>query len=277
MKNKFFVKFSIILVLLAASVSINSNLHAQSLFGTKICIDPGHGGYDPANDRFIPQTGFWESEGNFGKALHLRNILEDLGATVILTRLGNENSDDISLSARRAIANSNGVDYFHSIHSNGFNGQSNYTLMLFNGTDGSPTWVQAKQMGAIMSPQIRNAHRTTADYNRGDVSFLGFNLGVLNGTSMPATLSEGSFHDYIPESWRLRNNVYLKHEAWAIARSFMDYFNAGDLTSGEIAGILRDPLTTVPYFYISSTADAKKPLNQIEVTLQPGNKTYIGR
>lgn len=276
MKNKFNIQISLILVLLIASVTINSNLSAQSLFGIKICIDPGHGGHDPANDRYIPETGFWESDGNFSKALFLRDILEDLGAVVILTRLGNDDSDDISLSARRAVANSNGVDYFHSIHSNGFNGQSNYTLMLFNGTDGNPTWAQAKQMGAIMSPQIKNAHRTTAQYNRGDVSFLGFNLGVLNGTSMPATLSEGSFHDYIPESWRLRNDVYKKHEAWAIARSFMDYFNAGDLASGEIAGILRDPLTTVPYYYISSTGDAKKPLNQIEVTLQPGNISYSG-
>ncbi|MBL1212120.1 MAG: T9SS type A sorting domain-containing protein [Ignavibacteriae bacterium] len=276
MKNKFNIQISLILVLLIASVTINSNLSAQSLFGIKICIDPGHGGHDPANDRYIPETGFWESDGNFSKALFLRDILEDLGAVVILTRLGNDDSDDISLSARRAVANSNGVDYFHSIHSNGFNGQSNYTLMLFNGTDGSPTWAQAKQMGAIMSPQIKNAHRTTAHYNRGDVSFLGFNLGVLNGTSMPATLSEGSFHDYIPESWRLRNDVYKKHEAWAIARSFMDYFNAGDFTSGEIAGILRDPLENVPYYYISSLGDAKRPLNQIQVTLEPGNIQFEG-
>ncbi len=267
-----FVCYSFLLILF----SITSFISAQSLFGVKICIDPGHGGHDPANDRYIPQTGFWESDGNFGKALFLRDLLEDLGAIVILTRLGNDDGNDISLSARRAIANSNNVDYFHSIHSNGFNGQSNYTLMLFNGTDGSPTWTMAKQMGAIMSPKIQQANRTTANYNRGDVSFLGFNLGVLNGTNMPATLSEGSFHDYIPESWRLRNDVYRKHEAWAITRAFLQYFNGGNLQTGVVAGILRDPLTTVPYYYISSTGDAKKPLNQIQVTLQPGNKTYIG-
>ena len=266
------VRYTMLLLIFVIS-SISS---AQSLFGVKICIDPGHGGHDPANDRYIPETGFWESDGNFGKALFLKDLLEDLGATVILTRLGNDDGNDISLSARRAIANSNNVDYFHSIHSNGFNGQSNYTLMLFNGTDSNPTWVDAKQMGAIMSPKIQQVHRTTANYNRGDVSFLGFNLGVLNGTNMPATLSEGSFHDYIPESWRLRNDVYRKHEAWGITRAFLQYFSAGNLQTGIIAGILRDPLTTVPYYYIASTGDAKKPLNQIQVTLVPGNKTYTG-
>ncbi len=270
--NLKFLKYSFLLLL----IFITSTSSAQSLFGVKICIDPGHGGHDPANDRYIPQTGFWESDGNFGKALFLRDLLEDLGAIVILTRLGNDDGNDISLSARRAIANSNNVDYFHSIHSNGFNGQSNYTLMLFNGTDSSPTWVDAKQMGAIMSPKIQQTNRTTANYNRGDVSFLGFNLGVLNGTNMPATLSEGSFHDYIPESWRLRNDVYRKHEAWAITRAFLQYFNGGNLQTGVVAGILRDPLTTVPYYYISSTSDAKKPLNQIQVTLQPGNIVYNG-
>ena len=78
-----FVYYSFLLILF----SITSFSSAQSLFGVKICIDPGHGGHDPANDRYIPQTGFWESDGNFGKSLFLRDLLEDLGAIVILTRL----------------------------------------------------------------------------------------------------------------------------------------------------------------------------------------------
>ena len=71
------------------------------------------------------------------------------------------------------------------------------------------------------------------------IFILGFNLGVLRNLAMPGTLSEGSFHDYIPESWRLKNDSYLKHEAWAIAKAFIDYYNLTTFSNGEIAGILK--------------------------------------
>ena len=44
------------------------------LSGLKFCIDPGHGGNNPANDRHLipdPGTDFWESESNFQKAFYL--------------------------------------------------------------------------------------------------------------------------------------------------------------------------------------------------------------
>jgi hypothetical protein len=95
---------------------------------------------------------------------------------------------------------------------------------------------------------------------------------------MPGILSEGSFHDYIPEGWRLKNEQYLRHEAWAITRSMLSYFNGGTLPNGNVAGILRDPFTSVPSTYkaIAELADAKKPLNNVTATLQPGNIVYNG-
>lgn len=106
--------------------------------GLKFCIDPGHGGNNPANDRHVvPDAGidFWESESNFQKALLLKPLLEARGAWVILTRNTNyyPNDDEPSLSARSEIANQNNVNWFHSIHSNatgGTNTGTNYTLIL---------------------------------------------------------------------------------------------------------------------------------------------------
>lgn len=259
LKKSFLTAFFVIFV---------SLLQAQSLQGIKICIDPGHGGHD-SNDRFISATGYWESEGNLTKAIKLKEYLESEGATVILTRSENNTSDDLPLSQRAAIANANNVDYFHSIHSNAFNAKSNYTLILFNGSDSAPTFSDSKVMGQIMTEEIYRVNRTTAFYNRGDRDFLGFNLGVLKTLSMPGTLSEGSFHDYIPESWRLKNEQYLHHESLAIMRSFMKYFNAGELATGAIGGILRDPLEEVPSSYnpTSGTKDNLKPINNIKVSI----------
>jgi len=268
-------KYFVFLLLL-----LSTTQYSQSLLNKKICVDPGHGGHDAANDRYIPATGFWESDANWDKALHLKPILQQLGATVILTRNGNNDSDDLELSARCAIANANNVDFFNSIHSNGWQGQSNYTLMLFRGYDNQPVFPQAKTMGTIMMGQIYTTNRTTGQYNRGDWSFYPdwgtSGLGVLRTLNMPGVLSEGSFHDYIPESWRLMSTNYRRHEMWAITRSYLSYFNAGQLSYGSVAGLVRDTLQNVSYFVISSTNDLKKPINNIKVTLMPGNKVFNG-
>lgn len=254
------------------------SLSAQSLLNRKICVDPGHGGHDAADDRYIPATGLWESDCNWDKALHLKPILESFGATVILTRQGNSDADDLSLSVRAGIANTNNVDFFNSIHSNGWQGTSNSTLMLFRGYDNAPVFASAKTMSNIMVSQIYTVNRTTGTSVRGDWSFYPdwgtSGLGVLRPLTMPGVLSEGSFHDYIPESWRLLNTHYRRSEAWAIAKSYLSFFAAGTISVGTIAGILRDSLQDVSYYYIASTNDRKKPVNGATVTLQPGNKTY---
>ncbi|MCX8057363.1 MAG: N-acetylmuramoyl-L-alanine amidase [Ignavibacteria bacterium] len=242
--------------------------------GLKFCIDPGHGGNNPANDRLvIPDPGieFWESESNFQKALLLDTLLKQKNAWVILTRYTNYYPDDNlepSLAARAAIANQNNVHFFHSIHSNatgGTNTGTNYTLMLFRGYDNQPVFPEAKTMSSYTGPQIRSHLRTTTSYVRGDWSFYGntSGLGVLRPLQMPGQLSEGSFHDYFPETRRLMNQAYRKMEAFAIMKSFMQFYNVPADTFAIIAGIQTD-------------ADSLKPKNGTRVRLLPENRIYQG-
>ncbi len=271
------------LLVLVMVIGMIATLNGQSLAGKKIMINPGHGGHD-SDDRFIPLTSdiaFWESEGNLTKGLHLKSMLESLGATVVMSRTTNNTSDDLPLSQIVAIANANNVDYFHSIHSNatGTSTKANYTLILFQGRTTVPTYPGSLTMANIVGEEIFKTNRTTRKMIAGDFDFYGTGqpyLGVFKGLNMPHTLSEGSFHDYTPETWRLKNDSYLKHEAWAIARSFLKYFNAGELKTGIAAGILRDELESVPASYnpLSGTKDNFKPVNGVKVTLMPGPKTY---
>ena len=269
MKIKYFI---LCLVLI-----ITFPIYSQNFTGIRICINPGHGGND-ANDRFIAATGYWESEGNLVKGLALRDLLVPLGATIVMTRTLNRTEDDLPLSQIVSIANANNVDFMHSIHSNAFNGIANYTLLLFRGHDNTPEQPRAKEMGAIMASEMFITNRTTGQHNRGDFTFYGntSGLGVLRGLTMPGTLSEGSFHDYIPESFRLRNTVYLENEAWAMFRSFVRFFNLTPSTLGIVAGVLRDPSKLVTYYSTPSTNDRFLPLNNIQVTLNPGNRVYNG-
>ncbi|HEX2982044.1 MAG TPA: N-acetylmuramoyl-L-alanine amidase, partial [Ignavibacteriales bacterium] len=236
------MKKSILLIL----ALLTQTVFSQDFNGVKIYINPGHGGHDD-NDRHIIETEFWESEGNLTKGLFLRDILTSYNAQIQMSRTTNNTEDDKLLSAISAEANAFNADYMHSIHSNAHNELSNYTLILYQGTDATPTYANAKVMGEILSVQIKNANRTTATSNRGDMSFYGSStpyLGVFKGLSMPGTLSEGSFHDYIIESWRLKNEKYLHNEAWAIARSFLDYYNLAPFSHGILAGLIRDKQKT---------------------------------
>ncbi|MBI3006311.1 MAG: N-acetylmuramoyl-L-alanine amidase, partial [Ignavibacteriales bacterium] len=257
---------------------------AQSLSGLKFCIDPGHGGNNPANDRHVipdPGIDFWESESNFQKALLLKPLLEAKGGTVILTRNTNSypNDDEPSLSARVQTANANNVNWFHSIHSNAFNQSVNYTLMLVREKRGDnssatgpgqgvPETQGAWDVSLIMAPSIQSHLRTTSSQTRLDWTFYGgvnggFSLGVLRGLNMPGELSEGSFHDFYPETRRLMNNDYRKMEANALLKSWMQYFSVPADGVGIVAGLQLDNITG-------------GPKNQTVVRLLPENRLYTG-
>jgi len=261
-------------------------LFAQDFSGIKIYINPGHGGHD-SDDRYIAATGYWESEGNLTKGLYLRDLLERLGATVIMSRTQNRTQDDRNLSEIDAEANANNVDYFHSIHSNAYNATSNYPLLLFRGYDDNPVFPEAKQMGHIMWTEMNKLNRQwtywpySSEDNRGDWDFYPWGtsgLGVLRTLEMPGTLSEGSFHDYIPNSWRLQCMDYRKHESVVILRSFIKYFGRNPLPYGLVGGLVRAKNHDVSYSFNYNSGlpnDKKRALNHAVVTLLPQHRVYI--
>lgn len=258
------MSFRLNLILLNLFIFIFS-LTAQ-LNGVKICLDPGHGGYDPANDRKIELPYgliFWESVGNLMTANHAKELLTQLGADVKVTRTDNSDASDISLSARSTIANEFGADFFLSNHTNAGGGGNNYSLVLFKGEDNNPVWPLAKVFGSYLAPGLQDLLRTTNYHNRGDISFLAYNLGVLKNTNMPAALSEGSFHDLNEEAFRLKNSEYSRNYAWAISRAFCTYFNVSGFPTGRVGGIVTDRITG-------------QVLNNIHAALNPGDHHYYG-
>jgi N-acetylmuramoyl-L-alanine amidase len=264
------------------------------LSGITFCIDPGHGGHSSDDRHLIPDPGvdFWESESNFQKALWLRAMLVADGATVILTRTSNDTTyvvngvsdDEPSLAARVQTANDYHADWFHSIHSNAvadaFQTSTNYTLMLIrekrpggiasgsgNGL-GVPEYPEDQTMSNVIGPLLKSFSRTTTTSTWLDWTFYGganggFSLGVLRGLTMPGELSEGSFHDNLPNCRRLMNNDFRKMEAYAIRNGFRQYFGAPADTLGIIAGIQSD--------IVNGAA-----LNYTQVRLLPENRVYSG-
>ena len=275
---------------------------SQDLSGVKIYINPGHGGYD-SDDRNVvispytqgDQNGFWESKSNLDKGKYLKAMLEALGATAFISRVSNTTADDLPLSQIVASANASNADFMLSIHSNAGAGVANHVLMLYSGVDTGdthvyPTPTPYSEISKAISTEIaKNLYSNQAtNWNstysvRGDKTFgrtamggWSDGYGVLRGLTVPGVISEGSMHDYIPETYRLMNMEYKWMEAWNFLKSFTTYFKSASLPKGNIAGTVKDKylLSQAGYYKLPNTHDLLLPVNGSTVTLLPKDTTY---
>lgn len=226
-------------------VFLNGFLFAQpDLSGISFCIDPGHGGSDQGA---IGPTGWKERVTNDGVAFALENYLKSFNAdTVILTRRTNIS---LSLSDREAIANNAGVTMFHSVHHNSISDPaSDYTLVLYEETSvGTPQWPgQSDVLSDSMSARLSRFQKIQDIGGRGDLEFLGFNLGVLNNLNMPGQLSEGNFISNPIGEARQKNALWQQSEAQALANAILEYFGEPLPASGTLVGTLRHSVSNKP-------------------------------
>ena len=257
--------------------------------------------------------GYWESKSNLVKGLFLRDMLQKAGATVIISRTTNNSGerdiqyypnataeeraaimagDDRDLTAIAEEANANEVDHFLSIHSNSLNAQTNYLLMLYHGEQGKPTVSPSDQMATLAgSIQIQNQLTVWTSPNpliRGDITFYGDSptdpyagLGVLRPLTVPGHLSEGSFHDYPPETHRLMNDNYCKIEALRMFQYFHRYYNRQLPQTACISGWVKsgnekvDVLGEPKFTYVKNSDDQWLPLNGAKVVLIDANGARI--
>lgn len=275
---------------------------AQDLTGIKIHINPGHGGWD-SDDRGISTplypnvgsgVGFWESQSNLDKGLQLKSMLEALGASVQISRTQNRTQDDLSLSTIVQMANEFQADFMLSIHSNAGSGTANYVLQLYAGKNVDDTYTypsatpKSDEGRAISTEIAKNliknqlTYWTSANYNvSGDKTYarmyMGWSdgYGVLRGLTVPGVISEGSMHDYIPETYRLMNMEYKWLEAWNFKKAFCTYFKQAEIPTGNIAGYVKDSRNLIldgPYKKYGN--DALLPINSTTVTVLETNQTY---
>ncbi|MYC76237.1 hypothetical protein F4X10_10790 [Candidatus Poribacteria bacterium] len=226
--------------------------HTRHLKGFKICLDPGHGGQAHVPDYKRGPTGVREAEANLRVALHLREMLQKAGATVIMTRL-----DDsyVSLSRRSQIANENDADFFISLHHNGIdNPEVNYTSTWYHGDadDARHSLDLARyvQQGVSDALQLPTSPASGL-YSDKLITASGF--GVLRRTDCPAVLCEASFLSNPEEETRLKKDDYLRKEAFGYFLGIARY-----VEGGFPRGVLIAPQHT-------SVIQTKTPRLQIQV------------
>ncbi|MBR3621981.1 MAG: N-acetylmuramoyl-L-alanine amidase, partial [Selenomonadaceae bacterium] len=190
------------------------------LHGKKIGIDPGHGGSDAGA---VGPTGAMEKEVTLAISLELKKLLEEEGATVVMTR---ETDVEVSpkkakataveeLQARVDIVNDAKVDIFLSIHMDSF------TNNTARGTTGYYFATGSKESRSLADKVRANIVDALGTMSRGTQTC---NFYVVKHSDMPATLIEVAFISHPDEEKLLTSKEGVRKAATAIADGISDYF-----------------------------------------------------
>ena len=278
-------------ILIIATLGIGLTMVAQK---PHVYINPGHGGHD-SDDRNVvvapfvqgDTAGFWESNSNLKKGFALDQILRAKGYTTSMSRKTNDTGSDLNLSTIVSLSNNSGADIFIAIHSNatGTTARANYPMGLYRGYTGQPEIAGSDRLAYVLDERLITNQATywTGTYRLyGDWTFYPqwgdkVGLGVLRGNKVVSMLSEGSFHDYIPETYRLLNNDFCWLEGWNLSLGVDDYFGYNDFDKGLIAGNLRDERLLRNASYDMFGDDRRNPVSNAVVILQNASGTELAR
>lgn len=189
-----------------------------------IVIDAGHGVPDEGAQS---SNGTTEAESNLKIALKVQNLLEQSGATVILTR-SDENAiydlDSKTLKQKKIsdihnrvkIGNESSADIFVSIHLNKIPQQQYWGWQTF--------YKQESPEGQKLATSIQNSLNESIQKENKRVSMKIENVYIIKHVEIPTTIVECGFLSNPEEEQLLLNNEYQDKLAWGIYTGIMDYF-----------------------------------------------------
>jgi N-acetylmuramoyl-L-alanine amidase len=183
---------------------------SRPLSGLTIAVDPGH----PPIGSTGP-TGLYEPQATLPVGIRLKRILEERGATVVMTRTTDA---PVALGERPIIARRANVNAFVSIHYNAYPDGINPFLNPGTGTYFFRTHSEplAREVQRSVVPQL----------GLQDLGINYDNLAVVRGTWYPAVLCEGAFIMLPDQEAAMRNPEFQERYALGIANGLESYFRA---------------------------------------------------
>lgn len=171
--------------------------------------------------------GLSESNINLKIALKVQNLLEQAGATVILTRSdenGIYDADKTTLREKKVsdiknrvkIGNESTADVFVSIHLNKIPQSQYWGWQTFfkNGNDESKKLAQSLQQGLNQTIQKENKRESLKIEN----------VYIIEHVEIPTAIVECGFLSNPEEKELLKQDEYQSKIAWGIYVGIMDYF-----------------------------------------------------
>lgn len=215
--------FLFIIIFIAGHLA-KGQVKKSSLGGKIICLDAGHGGTAETDSYRVGPTGEREEWVNLRVAILLREMLEEKGAKVAMTRTTDEN---ISLSKRAEIAKENKADLFLSIHHNATADPNvNFPIIYFHG-NASENKGSVALGRDIASSLVEHLYEKTIPVSlvSDHTIFPQSGAKVLSGTyGIPSILAEASFFTNPDEEPRLKEYGHNKNEATGYLVALESFF-----------------------------------------------------
>lgn len=175
-----------------------------------IVLDPGHGGEDPG--AISDDESLYEKDITLKTAQAVQQALEKAGATVIMTRDGDET---VSLSERPAIANQQNADAFISLHYDAAeNSQSASGSTVYQYGDDSTPLAIAVQAQLMEQGQLPNTGIKFGDFQ------------VIRDSQMPGLLIELGYMSNLNDIAVFTQDSYYEHVAKSITDGLTIFFNS---------------------------------------------------
>jgi N-acetylmuramoyl-L-alanine amidase len=170
-----------------------------------VTVDPGHGGIDPG----CGTEGGLEKDIVLPIAMHLRQLLEQAGVTVVMTRT---TDDTLSLDDRAILANNAGSDLFVSVHCNSYEGQARGMDVYYHKSESAKLLAQSiLDEAAVLGLTTRQIQKN--------------NYQVLWDTDMPAVLVETGFLTDPTDLAQLLDPAHQQTVARAIANAVLAWLD----------------------------------------------------
>lgn len=224
-RKKYIYVVIVTLLILSIGVTLNSNkikVTFKHMVKKVIIIDAGHGGVDGGA---VSKLGNLESHINLEIALRLRELLEEQGIIVILTRdedrglysdsgsLRNKKNED--LRNRREIMNNSDADAFVSIHMNAYRSDKCHGSQTF--------YPRRSEESKILATKIQNQLIKIVDTNNHRKAGSKNDVYLLKDCKIPMALVECGFLSNPQEEQRFLNEKHQEKVAWAIFIGIMEY------------------------------------------------------
>ena len=179
----------------------------QGIEHAKIVIDPGHGGDDPG--AVVTFSEKHEADHTLTTALLLKKELEDLGATVILTR---DSDKSVSLENRAQLSNREQANAFISLH---FDSGPNPNA---SGTTGYYFAATSENLAQTVNKYIARNLPVKSQGTKFQ------NFLVLRENKQPSILLELGYLNNVEDNKLIESTEYQENIAKSIASALKEYF-----------------------------------------------------
>ena len=200
-------------------LTLNCYRTSSGLAGRTIVLDPGHGGSDPGGH--VDGAPIHDAEVGYAVAVRLRTLLEQAGATVVMTREALPSNQKVFMTERIEMNNQLEPDIFVSIHGNkagtGVTKATGAETYTYNGKIYSQQYLSVNLAEKICAGLKVSTNQKSVTKTK--------NLYVLRMNNHPAVLVECGYLDNPNDLKLLATEAYQQKLAEGIYQGVVEYFN----------------------------------------------------